>query len=87
MLENKDMIYTAIYQNGQGKLTRARYTGELSRSNAWLTATKMGASNGDRLIALVSGDHPVYFYQNFVEDNSQRTAQQNHDLYVIEEDQ
>jgi len=87
MMETNEMIYTAIFQNEQGKLTRTRYTGELDRTHAWLNATKMGASVGDRLIALVSGDHPVYFYQNFVEDNHpQRSRAQNHDVFTIIED-
>ena len=86
MMENNEMIYTAIFQNAQGKLTRSRYTGVVSRQDAWLAATKMGASNGDCLIALVSGDHPVYFYENFVADSNvidmkQRTKQQEHDVY------
>ena len=78
------MIYTAIFQNAQGKLTRSRYNGVINRQEAWLTATKLAATNGDCLIALVSGDHPVYFYENFVEDNdtqSNRTAMQEHDVY------
>ena len=84
MMENDEMIYTAIFQNPQGQLTRSRYTGVMSRSEAWLTANKMGASNGECLIALVSGDHPVYFYENFVEDNRTdpaMTAMQAHDVY------
>ncbi len=80
------MIYTAIFQNAQGKLVRSRYTGVVNRQDAWLTATKLGASNGDCLIALVSGDHPVYFYENFVTDSNvtdtkQRTKLQEHDVY------
>tara|TARA_R110002012_G_scaffold310688_1_gene519110 strand:+ start:326 stop:571 length:246 start_codon:yes stop_codon:yes gene_type:complete len=80
------MIYTAIFQGAQGKLHRARYTGVMDKKDAWLTATRMGARTGECLIALVSGDHPVYFYENFVEDNAaaeDRTLTQQHDVYEM----
>ena len=80
------MIYTAIFQNAQGKLITSRYTGHISRKEAWLNAAKMGSSNGDCLIALVPGDHPVYFYENFVTEHKQptpRSAQQDHDVYEL----
>ena len=80
------MIYTAIFQNSVGKLFTSRYTGVVNRSDAWLTAAKMGASEGNCLVALVPGDHPVYFYDNFVTDSNvidinERSEQQNHNLY------
>ena len=77
------MIYTAIFQGPQGQLIRSRYTGSMDRKQAWLHATRMGASDGHRLIALVSGDHPVYFYDNFVKDNarSERSETQLHDVF------
>ena len=83
MMETDDMIYTAIFQGPQGQLIRSRYTGATDRKQAWLDATKMGASTGQCLIALVFGDHPVYFYENFVEDNSksERSETQKHDLF------
>ena len=86
MMETDKMIYTAIFQGPQGQLTRSRYTGAVDRKSAWLDATKMGASDGHRLIALVSGDHPVYFYDNFVKDNarserSERSETQRHDVF------
>jgi len=79
------MIYTAIFQNPQGKLTRMRYTATMNRSETWLNAAKMGAKQGDCLIALVSGDHPVYFYENFVDDNAriERSEIQKHDLFEL----
>jgi hypothetical protein len=88
-MESNEMIYTAIFQNPQGKLIRMRYTATMNRSETWLDATKMGASDGNCLIALVSGDHPVYFYENFVEDNARqdRTAAQNHDLFELPEEE
>ena len=77
------MVYTAIYQNGQGKLIQCRYTGFISRKDAWLNAAQMGGSEGNCLIALVPGDHPVYFYDNFVEDtaNDGPSEMQRHDLF------
>ena len=85
MLENNEMIYTAIFQNAQGKLVQSRYTGQISRKDAWLSAAKMGSSDGQCLIALVPGDHPIYFYENFVTDHgiSERSEQQNHDVYEM----
>lgn len=83
MLENNEMIYTAIFQTSQGKLVHSRYTGFISRSEAWLSAAQMGGSEGNCLIALVPGDHPVYFYENFVQDTSksERSDMQKHDLF------
>jgi len=81
------MIYTAIFQNSQGKLNTSRYTGVISRSEAWLQAAQMGGKSGECLIALVPGDHPVYFYDDFVNEShhKNRTQQQDHDLYLISE--
>ncbi len=61
------MIYTAIYQNTQGVLNSETYSGDMNRSDAWLSAAKQGAANDKCLIALVPGVHPVYFYSDFVE--------------------
>lgn len=83
MMENNEMIYTAIFQGPQGKLIRSRYTGVISRKDAWLAAAKMGSSNNMCLIALIPGDHPAYFYENFVKDNetSELSNTQRHDVY------
>jgi hypothetical protein len=85
MMENNEMIYTAIFQGAQGKLHSVRYLDVVSRKVAWLAATRLGASTGECLIALVSGDHPVYFYENFVEDTARedRTPTQNHDVFEM----
>ena len=87
-MENKIMIYTAIYQNSQGKLFTSRYTGIVNKSEAWLSAAQMGGSEGNCLVALVPGDHPVYFYENFVSDSEHRdrTGQQDHDLFLVTAD-
>ena len=82
------MIYTAIFQGSQGKLTSSRYLGVPDRAEAWLSAAKMGSVEGELLIALVSGDHPVYFYENFVQSNTgsgrpEQSDQQRHDVYKM----
>ena len=85
-METKEMIYTAVFQNGQGKLFTSRYTGVISRSEAWLSAAQMGGSDGNCLLALIPGDHPVYFYEDFVTATSSkpRSEQQNHDLFLLD---
>ena len=84
MLENKEMIYTAIYQSGQGHLTYNKYIGEVSKSESWLRAAHEGSKNNLCLVALVPGDHPVYFYENFVSDGSSpRSAVQDHDVFEM----
>mgnify|MGYP001435786077 CR=1 FL=1 len=70
MMENNEMIYTAIFQDPQGQLSHSRYTGVINRKEAWVSAARMGGSNNLCLLALVPGDHPVYFYDNFVNDNA-----------------
>jgi hypothetical protein len=86
-MENNEMIYTAIFQNSIGKLFSSRYTGVMNRSEAWMSAAKIGGSEGNCLIALVPGDHPIYFYDNFVKETSvsmtDRTNIKSHDVYEI----
>jgi len=79
------MIYTAIFQGPQGKLTHSRYTGVISRKEAWLSAARMGASDGLCLLALVPGDHPAYFYEDFVTDNARSGMHsiRHHDLFEV----
>ena len=69
------------------KLFTSRYTGVVNKSEAWLSAAKMGGAEGSCLVALVPGDHPVYFYENFVNEvaHKDRTGQQGHDLFLINE--
>jgi len=88
MMESDEMIYTAIFQGPQGQMINSRYTGPVDRKQAWLEATKMAAIDGHCLFALVSGDHPVYFYENFVEENamSERSETQKHDLFESDDD-
>ncbi len=85
MMENNEMIYTAIYQNTQGELSYETYKGNMNRQSAWLDAAKIGGSNDKCLIALVPGVHPVYFYSDYVKSVSDDTASEirNHDLFEL----
>ena len=89
MMETNEMIYTAIFQGAQGQLTRSRYTGVIDKKEAWLAAARMGSSDNMCLLALIPGDHPAYFYENFVQDNAPqgRTQAQNHDLFLVHDDE
>ncbi len=87
MMENDEMIYTAIFQNKQGELTHSRYTGVIGRREAWRRAADMGETNGDCLVALVPGDHPVYTYENTMIDREQNiTEMKNHDVFELPEE-
>jgi len=86
MMENNQMIYTAIYQNSQGELSYSTYMGQMSRHSAWLEAAKTGGAQDKCLVALVPGVHPVYFYSDFVDDFtdlSDVSNIKNHDLYEM----
>lgn len=86
MMENNQMIYTAIYQNSQGGLSYSTYMGQMSRHSAWLEAAKTGGAQDKCLVALVPGVHPVYFYSDFVDDFtdlSDVSNIKNHDLYEM----
>ena len=54
--------YTAIYQNAAGRITR--YTAQASndKKQAWAQLSGMRESDGECLILLVPGDHPVVQY-------------------------
>ena len=58
------MVYTAIYQNERGRFSHVKYMGYVDRAEAWLAAATLGEHEGDQLIALIPGDHPVYFETN-----------------------
>ncbi len=80
------MIYTAIYQNSQGELSYETYSGHMNRSDAWLTAAKLGGANDKCLVALVPGVHPVYFYSDFVDhisDSHRGDEIKQHDLFEL----
>ena len=85
MMENKEMIYTAIYQNSQGDLSHETFNGHMTRSEAWISAAKEAGANDKCLIALVPGVHPVYFYSDFVESvtNATNNELKHHDLFEL----
>tara|TARA_B100000282_G_scaffold162528_1_gene117420 strand:- start:199 stop:459 length:261 start_codon:yes stop_codon:yes gene_type:complete len=85
MMENKEMIYTAIYQNSQGNLSYETYSGHMSRADAWIDAAKKGGANDKCLVALVPGVHPVYFYSDYVNSVSEVNNNEikNHDLFEL----
>ena len=58
--------YTAIYQNTEGRITR--YTAQASndRKEAWAQLCAMKESDGECLILLVPGDHPVVQYTDTI---------------------
>mgnify|MGYP001455166935 FL=1 len=85
MMENDEMIYTTIFQNKEGKLRRDRYLGSMSRKEAWLAASEVGHANGECLIAIVPGDHPVYTYEEVVV-RQERSDIKNHDLYDMSDE-
>ena len=82
-MENDEMIYTAIFQNKEGKLIYSRYTGVIARREAWERAAAMGKTSGDCLIALVPGDHPVYTYETLFEEGTANTELKNHDVFEV----
>ena len=87
MMETKEMIYTAIFQNRDGRMSRYRYTGVIERRQAWTEAAKLGQSNGECLVALVPGDHPVHTYENtFDVDKNDRTSMKTHDVFEVPPD-
>jgi hypothetical protein len=56
--------YTAIYQNSEGQISR--YTAQASndRRKAWAQLCEMKESDGECLILLVPGVHPVVQYED-----------------------
>ena len=60
--------YTAIYQNIRGEITR--YTAQASndRGKAWTQLRAMKENEGECLILLVPGDHPVVQYEDTQEN-------------------
>ena len=86
MMENNEMIYTAVYQNSLGGLSYETYSGQMSRQSAWIEAAKIGGADDKCLIALIPGVHPVYFYSDFIESVSQEHKEsevKNHDLFEL----
>jgi len=85
-MENREMIYTAIYQCSTGELSYETYSGHMSRKDAWLEAATQGGANDKCLLALVPGVHPVYFYSDFVQsvaDTEQTDSVKQIDLFDL----
>ena len=76
------MIYTAIYMDRVGTVIHKTCPASVERKEAWATAVSMGAPNGECLLALVCGAHPVYTFESF-EDSKVETDIKNHDLFEI----
>ena len=62
------MPYTAIYQNSEGKITRYTATASNDRGKAWAQLCDMKENEGECLILLVPGDHPVVQYEDTLEN-------------------
>ena len=70
------MIYTAIYMNDKGVVTHRTCPSTADRAKAWKDALVV-AVDGECLVALVPGSHPVYTYS----DGPQNIK--SHDLFEI----
>ena len=60
--------YTAIYQNSEGKITRYTAHASNDRPAAWAQLREMKENEGECLILLVPGDHPVVQYEDTLEN-------------------
>ena len=60
--------YTAIYQNSEGKITRYTATASNDKRQAWAQLCAMKEDDGECLILLVPGDHPVIQYVDTLEN-------------------
>ena len=59
--------YTAIYQNSAGNIKRYTAQGSNDKREAWSQLCDMKESEGECLILLVPGDHPVVQYEDTLE--------------------
>ena len=83
MMETSEMIYTAIFQDRSGAITRARFTGVINKQEAWASCAALGESNGACLVALVPGDHPVYTYEEVFQREPNMELKQ-HDVFEVQ---
>ena len=60
--------YTAIYQNAAGKITRYTAQGSNDKREAWTQLQNMKENEGECLILLVPGNHPVVQYEDTLEN-------------------
>jgi len=67
----QEMVYTAIYQNKIGHMTSEKFFGSMSKTDSWIKAAQQAGANDMCLIALVPGNHPVYFFNDLGLDTSE----------------
>jgi hypothetical protein len=60
--------YTAIYQNAAGEVTRHTAQASNDKREAWSQLRTMKENEGECLILLVPGDHPVVQYEDTIEN-------------------
>ena len=56
--------FTAIYQNSEGEISRYTATASNDKRQAWSQLCDMKESDGECLILLVPGNHPVKQYED-----------------------
>tara|TARA_Y100001937_G_scaffold27332_1_gene39239 strand:- start:60 stop:293 length:234 start_codon:yes stop_codon:yes gene_type:complete len=76
------MIYTVIFQDSLGNLSYEIFRGSPTRSQTWLDAAQSGGANNKCLVAVIPGQHNVYFYSDFANSTSFEDIK-SHDLYEI----
>ncbi len=75
------MVYTAIYMNDKGVVTHRSCPSVPDRKKAWSAACTI-ASEGECLVALVPGSHPVYTYDK-LSTSFDDSGIKSHDLFEI----
>ena len=60
--------YTAIYQNSDGEITSYTTQGSNDKRQAWAQLCDVKENEGECLILLVPGDHPVVQYEDTLEN-------------------
>ena len=60
--------YTAIYQNSRGEISRYTAQGSNDKREAWAQLCAMKENEGECLILLVPGNHPVIQYEDTLEN-------------------
>ena len=60
--------YTAIYQNSEGEISRYTATASNDKRQAWSQLCDMKENDGECLILLVPGNHPVIQYEDTTEN-------------------
>ena len=60
--------YTAIYQNSEGEITHHKIQASNDKRQAWSQLCDHRHNEGECLILLVPGDHPVVQYVDTIEN-------------------